>query len=161
MESTCTYHQTNVPTREENVCFNVLAVEMTIASSSRFPTIGCFFCAVSISNRNDKSLKDSRVYSSTVSNSNHSNTIFLLLDRTRVFFHLPITLIRNNIIWKYMMKNVMESPYFNVSSSAFCIVQDKDIENHIYTIVRYKKLLWIKCKFISAIDLFQPFIKKG
>ena len=54
----------------------------------------------------------------------HSTTIFLLLEKTRVIVHLSMTLIKNEIIWKYLMKNVMRFPCLDTSNSAFSSVQD-------------------------------------
>ena len=42
MKSTC--NQINVPMREENICLNVLEVEVQRETLSKFPaTVGCFF----------------------------------------------------------------------------------------------------------------------
>ena len=79
------------------------------------------------------------------------NATFLILEKIKVIFHMPKTLIKNNIQWIYLMKNVMGFPCLDTSSSASCSVQDEgDIWNHFQTKVRYKKLLWSKYEFISA-----------
>ena len=72
--------------QEENVCLKVLAIEVQIATSSKFSaTVGCFLC-----NRNGNSQKGSRGYF-------YSNKSFLLLEKTSVIFHMSMTLIKNNI----------------------------------------------------------------
>ena len=66
--------------------------------------------------------------------------------------HQSMTLvIKSNIIWKYLMTNVMRFPYLYMTNSAFSIAQDKDNKSHFYTLVlvQYKKLPWIKYKIIN------------
>ena len=91
--------------RKDNISIKVLVTEVQIATSSRFhATVGYFSYRC---DRNGNSQRDSR-------GCFNSNTIFLLLEETRVIFHLSITLI----------KNVMGFPRLDMSNSAFCSVQD-------------------------------------
>ena len=124
MESTCTavYMSPHKYTmREEDISLKVLVIEVQIATSSRFlATVGCFFVLHLLVNTviiMAISSKGSKAYF-------HSNTIFLLLETTRVIVHLSMTLIKSNIKPKYLMKNVMGFPSLDMSSSAFCSVQD-------------------------------------
>ena len=56
-----------------------------------------------------------------------SNLIFLLPKKTRMIFHLLMTLVIKNNIWKYLMANVMGFPYLDMANSAFSSAQAKDI----------------------------------
>ena len=51
-------------------------------------------------------------------------------------------------------------PMFSMSNSTSCSVQDEDIWSHFHTMVRYKKLLKIKHKFISAMKDISLFSRK-
>ena len=96
-----------------------------ITTPSRFfSTIGCFFVLYFL-------VKGSRAYF-------HFNIIFLLFEKTRVIFQVSMTLIKNNIIWKYLMKNVMDSHICICQSLLFAFCRIK-IFKTIFTLqVHYR-----------------------
>ena len=86
--------------------FNLYAPDITTPSRF-FSTVGCFFVLYFL-------VKGSRAYF-------HFNIIFLLFEETSVIFQVSMTLIKNNIIWKYLMKNVMDSHVYICQSLLFAL----------------------------------------